>query len=105
MLSAASLVVGATVEYTTSTGMSYQLPVTRVDNVANTVTLQTSQGAIVVNQSQVSLNNQIWLAKLPLSEWTITSFDPLAKVVCIDVTSQSGVRHISVSLPIISSQP
>lgn len=100
ILNATSLQVGETVLYTDSKGMSYQLPVIRVDNVANTVALQSPQGTIVVSQSQIKLFNQPWLATLPLSEWVITSFDPSLRVVCIDINNPSGVRHMTVTLPV-----
>jgi hypothetical protein len=99
MLSAVVLQVGITVEYTSPQGMTLQLPVSGVNNSTNTVTLLTDSGTITVSQSQISVNNQIWLAKLPLTEWTITSFDPLSRVVCINVNSPSGPRYVSITLP------
>ena len=48
---------------------------------------------------------RIWFESLDDEQWEITSFDSNTREVCIDVTTPSGVNHVSVILPQITIQP
>ena len=93
--------VGETVAYTNEHGQTYQL---RVINVArDTLTLATKSGAIVVPKTQCKSNlPPVIYDGLPDEAWSIRSFDPVTRVVCIDIITPNGVKHTAVTLPIIT---
>jgi len=47
----------------------------------------------------ILLSNNHFLQTVPLSQWTITSFDAKTRIVCITMTSGVNTTHIVVTLP------
>jgi hypothetical protein len=93
---------GEQVAYTNSQGYTQQLRVIKVNR--DTVILETENGNIEVAKNKVKSNApSVLLDQIPLANWTITSFDPASRLVCIEITTPSGTRHVSVLLPAISN--
>lgn len=94
--------VGDTVSYTDATGKTKQYRVASVSK--NEVGLNTSSGVMMVDRLKVHTNDQdLFLDKLDLDQWSITSFDPDSRIVCIDVTTASGKNHVTVTLPALAN--
>lgn len=92
---------GQIVWYTNTSGITYELVVSAVGG--GNVTLSTPSGPVTVPRSQVKTNAKpCVLDNIPLDSWRITSFDSSSRLVCIDVTTPSGVRHLNVTLPAIT---
>jgi hypothetical protein len=94
-------VVGERVLYTDANGMTKQYRVESVEG--KIIGLETSNGVVFVNRSEVktAAPNNI-LDTLESNEWTVTSFNPKTRVVCIDIVTDIGRRHISVTLPVLA---
>jgi hypothetical protein len=92
---------GELVLYTNSNGLTKQYRVASTDG--QTVGLDTPNGILYVPRSQVktAAPNSI-LDTLQSNEWEVTSFNPKSRVVCIDIVTDIGRRHISVTLPALS---
>ena len=89
---------GQVVQYTDRNGRTYEVLVTAVGGGNVTFTLPT--GNMTVPRSQVRTNAiPCVLDNIPQDSWTITSFDPSTRVVCIDIRTSSGIRHLSITLP------
>lgn len=91
--------VGEVVTYTYN-GATNRYRVCKVNR--DTVELEFGQELIVVPKSEVTQNNTIFLDKLADDEWEIVSFDPKTRIVCIDVVTATGSRHMTVTLPQLS---
>lgn len=58
----------------------------------------------VLAMFEAETGTRIWLDSLSDNQWTITSFDPDSRVVCIDLLSDSGIEHhVALTLPFLSS--
>lgn len=101
MLRAPSLIgpnVGDLVLYTDSNGSTKQYRVASTNGV--TIGLNTPDGVMLVDRKKVVTSDQkVLLDTLDEEDWTITSFDSKTRVVCIDIATASGARHIAVTLP------
>lgn len=91
---------GERVQYISDTGKTYDLLVVSVGQ--DTVVLSNRNGLIEVDKKKVKKEGPAsFLDKIPPDNWQITSFDPRTRVVCIAITTQSGIRNVSVILPVI----
>lgn len=93
------IVEGEEVQYTNSKGQTKTYRVFAVYN--ETVDLQSDTEFITVPKSSLSssVSNTTVLDKISLESWTITSFDPITRVVCINLLTDSGIRPISITIP------
>ena len=96
------IVEGEQVQYTNSAGQTKTYRVFAVHE--ETVDLQSDTESITVSKASVSssVSNTTVLDKISLDSWSITSFDPITRVVCINLQTNSGVRPISITIPVIS---
>lgn len=94
---------GELVFYTNSNGVTKQYRV--ASNDGQTVGLDTPEGILYVPRSQVkTAGPKNILDMLESNEWEVTSFNPKTRVVCIDIVTDIGRRHISVTLPALSNK-
>jgi hypothetical protein len=87
--------VGQQVEYADASGRTTRQRISRIE--AETLTLEND---LVVSKDSVKSERRHFLDKVPLDDWTITSFDPKTRQVCIDLETENGRRHFSITLPI-----
>lgn len=92
--------LGEVVSYTNK-GITKQYRVSKVNQT--TVELELGSEIIEVNKNLVQQNNEIFLDKLTNEEWIITSFNSSTRIVCIDVVTDKGITHLSVTLPALKS--
>jgi hypothetical protein len=48
----------------------------------------------------VELNSPRKLLLYNESNWVITSFDPSSRLVCLDLYNPTGIRHLTITIPI-----
>lgn len=93
---------GELVEYIDTHGRTTQNRVVKVGR--DNVTLIGPDGNFEVDMSAIKKNNPpVFLDKLSYDQWSITSFDPSTRVVCIAITTHGGIRNITVTLPLIDT--
>ena len=93
--------VGETVLYVDDKGIVHKYRVTSTNG--QIIGLDTPDGVIHVERSKIRTNNQrMILDTLDENEWSVTSFNSKTRVVCIDIMTASGTRHIAVTLPLLA---
>lgn len=94
--------VGERVQYTETNGQTQNLMVVSVKR--DTVVLSNKNGIIEVDKAKVTKEGRAsFFDKLSDNQWSIVSFNPKTRVVCIAIHANSGTRNITVTLPVIST--
>lgn len=94
--------VGETVQYIKKGGITSFYTVLEILGpnlkIGNTVEILT-----VPSSNVQSTTPDIFLDKLKNNEWSITSFDPATRVVCINLQNGVTTINLSVTLPIVKT--
>lgn len=91
---------GERVQYIDDNGKTYNLLVISV--ARDTVRLSGKNISIEVNKNKVKKDDPaVFLDKLSRDQWSVTSFNPRTRIVCILIDAPSGPKNISVTLPVV----
>lgn len=92
---------GERVAYTNNKGVTKTYRILKAGETV--LTLDANGEELEVSVSEVKGNEKpVLLDGLSLDSWHVTSFDSRTRVVCVDVDSPKGVRHLSFSLPVVT---
>lgn len=90
--------IGQVVTYIDSSGRNHQVRVVSV--FTDTVRIELNGEVVEVGKDKIQTPSLGFFDKLQNEDWSITSFDPRSRVVCIRIDNGKVIENISVTIPI-----